>query len=57
MGTLNLIVAALNFFVAGMQYGLWHQDRDSDGLWLMVLNVVVGIYCMVSAVGHFVNAN
>lgn len=57
MGTLNLIVAALNFFIAGMQYGLWHHARNSQSLLWMLMNIAVGIFCSVVAVGHFVNAN
>lgn len=56
MGTLNLLVAALNFFIAGIQFATWLDNRNHTAIAWTVTNFVVGVFCMVSGVGAIVRS-
>jgi len=50
-----MIVTAVLFFVAGMHYATWDQNRDdkdvSNSAWWSVALAFLGIYNMISLVG------
>ena len=54
MGTLNLLVAAANFFIAGVQFATWMDKRTPTSIAWTVVNFAVGVFCMVSGVGAIV---
>lgn len=54
MGTLSLIVAALNIFMAGIQFATWIDKRQTESLIWSVVNTMVGIYCLIAGVGGVV---
>lgn len=56
MGTLNLIVAAANFFIAGLQFAQWLDNRNHTAIAWTAANLVVGVFCMVSGVGVIVRS-
>jgi len=50
-----MFVTAVLFFLAGMHYATWDQNRDleeaSNSAWWSVALALIGIYNMVSLVG------
>lgn len=54
MATLNFLVAIANFFIAGINFGLWTQKRDATLIAWMVVNFACGVFCLVVGVGAIV---
>jgi hypothetical protein len=54
MGTLSLLLAAANFFIAGVQFATWVDRRIPSSLVWTVVNFAVGVYSMVAGVGAIV---
>jgi len=50
-----MIVTAVVFFLAGMHYATWDQNRDEEGAansaWWSVVLVIIGIYNMINLMG------
>jgi hypothetical protein len=50
-----MIVTAVVFFLAGMHWATWDQNRDAEGAsnsaWWSVVLVIIGIYNMINLVG------
>lgn len=57
MGTLNFLVAIANFFIAGVQFGLWLDTRKTGSLAWMVTNLGCGVFCLITGVGIIVKQN
>ena len=54
MGTLGLVFAVVNIFIAGMQFTLWLVNRQTESLIWVAANFAVGVYCLVVGVGGIV---
>jgi len=52
---ISMIVTAVVFFVAGMHYATWDQNRDEEGAvnsaWWSVVLCIIGLYNMITLVG------
>lgn len=52
---ISMIVTAVVFFVAGMHYATWDQNRDDPNakisIWWAVVLVLIGFYNMTTLVG------
>ena len=50
-----MIVTAVVFFVAGMHYATWDQNRDdpesTNSAWWAVVLAIIGIYNMINLIG------
>ena len=50
-----MIVTAVLFFLAGMHYATWDQNRDDEGAsnsaWWSVALSLIGIYNMLNLIG------
>lgn len=50
-----MIITAVIFFLAGMHYATWDQNRDdeaaSNSAWWSVVLAIIGIYNMINLVG------
>ena len=50
-----MIVTAVVFFLAGMHYATWDQNRDepeaTNSAWWSVVLAIIGIYNMINLVG------
>jgi hypothetical protein len=50
-----MIVTAVLFFLAGMHYATWDQNRDDEGAsnsaWWSVVLSLIGIYNMLNLIG------
>lgn len=50
-----MIVTAVVFFVAGMHYATWDQNRDDPeaekSIWWMVVLCIIGLYNMINLIG------
>lgn len=57
VGTLGLIIGLINIFAAGEMYAVWKQRRDKDCWAWIIFNTLIGVYCIISAIGIFVREN
>lgn len=50
-----MIVTAVLFFLAGMHWATWDQNRDDpnaqNSMWWSVVLAIIGLYNMISLVG------
>jgi hypothetical protein len=50
-----MAITAVIFFLAGMHWATWDQNRDAEGAsnsaWWSVVLAIIGIYNMVNLVG------
>jgi hypothetical protein len=54
MIVISIIVTAVIFFLAGMHWATWDQNRDqtdaNNSLWWSMVLVIIGLYNMVNLV-------
>jgi hypothetical protein len=55
MIVISIIVTAVIFFLAGMHWATWDQNRDqtdaNNSLWWSMVLVIIGFYNMITLVG------
>jgi hypothetical protein len=55
MIVISVIVSAVVFFLAGMHWATWDQNRDnstaSNSIWWSVVLCIIGFYNMITLVG------
>ena len=55
MIVISIIVTAVIFFLAGMHWATWDQNRDQtdadNSLWWSMVLVLIGFYNMITLVG------
>lgn len=55
MIVISMFVTAVIFFLAGMHWATWDQNRDeadaNNSLWWSMVLVLIGLYNMITLVG------
>jgi hypothetical protein len=55
MIVISMFVTAVIFFLAGMHYATWDQNRDetdaNNSLWWSMVLCIIGLYSMITLVG------
>jgi hypothetical protein len=55
MIVISMIVTAVIFFLAGMHYATWDQNRNDElaerSVWWSVVLSIIGLYNMITLVG------
>lgn len=55
MIVISMLVTAVIFFLAGMHWATWDQNRDqtdaNNSLWWSMVLVLIGLYNMITLVG------